>query len=279
MIRRWSFLNFCLIGMVLVSFWPPNALGLDQTEILDLFSKGKEDFRQAVDLASSNPRQARELYSMASLRFERIVREGGIQNGKLYYNIGNAYFSMGEMGLAILNYLRALKFTPNDPNLLQNIQYARSQRKDQFEFKNQNPLLKSLLFWHFDLSSQTRSIIFALSSGAFWAGALLRLFPSPSLPRWILVGLGCSALLFLGSLSVDKALEVSSKKGVILAYEVLGRKGDGESYQPSFKEPLHAGSEFVLIEERNNWIYIELPDSRRTWIPQKTSQLVSSPPG
>lgn len=62
--------------------------------------------------------------------------------------------------------------------------------------------------------------------------------------------------------------------GVVLSPEVIGRQGDAESYQPSFEDPLHAGTEFLLLEDRGAWWQIELPDGRSSWIPEKTGELV-----
>ncbi len=41
-----------------------------------------------------------------------------------------------------------------------------------------------------------------------------------------------------------------SHAGVIIDQEVIGRQGDAESYQPSFEDPLHGGTEFTLLEEQ-----------------------------
>jgi hypothetical protein len=50
--------------------------------------------------------------------------------------------------------------------------------------------------------------------------------------------------------------------------------GDADTYQPSFKEPLHAGSEFRLIEKRPGWWRVELENGDRTWIPDGAAELV-----
>ena len=114
---------------------------LGETEIADLFSQGKELFRQANEAAANDPAEARELYHKAALRFERITREGGIQNGKLHYNIGNAYFRMNDFGRAILSYRRAEQYIPNDPNLQQNLDYARKRRTDRIEEQQKTKVL------------------------------------------------------------------------------------------------------------------------------------------
>ena len=87
------------------------------------------------------------------------MREGGIENGKLYYNLGNVYFRMNDIGRAILNYRRAESYIPNDPNLHQNLSYARSRRLDEIEERQKTKVLRTLFFWHYDLSGWTRSLM------------------------------------------------------------------------------------------------------------------------
>ncbi|NIP92203.1 MAG: tetratricopeptide repeat protein, partial [Akkermansiaceae bacterium] len=111
---------------------------------------------------ASDPGQARELYRKAAMRFERVVRDGGIENGKLFYNMGNAYFRAGDLGRAILNYRKAEQFSPNDRNVQQNLEYARSQRKDDLGKKDETKALRTLLFWHYDFSFGQRFTLFAI---------------------------------------------------------------------------------------------------------------------
>ena len=61
---------------------------------------------------------------------------------------------------------------------------------------------------------------------------------------------------------------------MVLAEEVIARKGDSDTYEASFQDPLHAGTEFVLVEERGHWIHVELPDGRRCWLPSRDVGLV-----
>ena len=62
--------------------------------------------------------------------------------------------------------------------------------------------------------------------------------------------------------------------GVVLAPEVIGRQGDAESYQQSFEDPLHAGTEFDLLEERTGWLHIRLADDNEAWIPDKAAEII-----
>jgi len=249
-------------------------LPLGEAEIHDLFSQGKALFREANACAASDPDAARELYRKAALRFERLVREGGIQNGKLEYDIGNAYFRMGDLGRAILHYRRAERTIPNDANLLQNLAYARSRRLDRIEEEERTRVLKTLLFWHYDLAPRTRALVFAAAFALFWVGAGVRLVLRRQPPRWCLGLLAALALLVLGSLLADAYREATVREGVLLAPEVVARKGDGETFQPSFQEPLHAGTEFRLLDTRGDWLQIRLPSGQTCWVPGGTAELV-----
>lgn len=247
---------------------------LSETEIADLFSQGKEFFRQANEAAANKPQEARDLYRKAALRFERITREGGVQNGKLHYNTGNAYFRMNDFGRAILNYRRAEQFIPNDPNLQQNLDTARKRRTDRIEEQQKTKVLKTVFFWHYDLSAGTRSTIFTLAFLVVWGAAAAKLFfPRPFL-RWVIGVSAALSLMFLASILVELSDLKKHRPGVIVAQEVVARKGDSETYEASFKEPLHSGTEFTLVEDRGEWLHLELIDSRRCWIPAKAAGLV-----
>lgn len=246
---------------------------LDAASQQSLLAEGNALFRQGNDLAATDPAGAKELYQKAILRFERIVEEGGVHNGKLYYNLGNAYFLSGDIGRAVLYYGRAKRYLPNDANLLQNLAYVRSQRADRIDEQQKTRVLKTLFFWHYDLSGHTRTLLFIPFFLALWLCAGLRLFlRRPALNTAIGICAVASILLF-GSLAVDAAAQARDASGVILAPEITARKGNAETYQPSFEEPLHAGTEFVLVESRGEWCNIRLHDGRTCWVPSTAMEL------
>ncbi|MEA3547450.1 MAG: tetratricopeptide repeat protein, partial [Thermodesulfobacteriota bacterium] len=123
-----------------------------QTGREELLTQGASFFRQANE--SDDPEEARRLYHKSLLRYEKLSRE--IENGKLYYNIGNVYFRLDDLGRAIVNYRRAEQLITNDPNLRQNLDYALSKRQDKIESKQEEELLRTLFFWHYDLPSSLR---------------------------------------------------------------------------------------------------------------------------
>jgi len=236
-----------------------------------VFKEANDFFRQAGE--TNDPNRADDLYNKALLRYEKLTHEG-LRNGKLYYNIGNTYFRLHNLGLAILNYRLAQHYLPDDQNLSQNLAFALSLQPDKIIPKQQKQIMKTLLFWHYDFSKKTRWIIFGIAAIFFWLIAFVKLARGGQGPG--LAGLFPFIVFLLmgGSLSVSHFWP-PKEAGVVLAKEVVARKGDGLSHQPSFTEPLHAGLDFDLVEKRNGWLYIELRDGRRCWIPENGASVIS----
>ena len=58
------------------------------------------------------------------------------------------------------------------------------------------------------------------------------------------------------------------------SYCVAVRKGNGESYTPQLPHPLHAGTEFVVREERGSWLAIQLDNGTSGWIQRDSAALL-----
>jgi tetratricopeptide (TPR) repeat protein len=247
---------------------------LTRSEISDLFSQAKRLFNEATGILATDPVRANALFEQSALYFERMVNEGGVRNGKLYYDIGNVYFRTGDIGRAILNYRRAERLIPNDPNLHQNLTYARTRRVDAIDRAERALVSRVLFFWYYDLSSQTRLLVFGISFSLVWIFASLKLLLGRRGFVWAAAAAALVAVVFLGSLAYESVDARRNPPAVVLAEEIVGRKGNSETYQPSFQAPLHAGTEVILREKRGSWLLVELQDGRRTWLPASTVEPV-----
>ena len=59
------------------------------------------------------------------------VAEAGVQDARLYYNLGNACFKSGKLGEAILWYERARRLVPHDEDIKANLRFANLVKKDR----------------------------------------------------------------------------------------------------------------------------------------------------
>ena len=245
-----------------------------QPQIRKLYDEASGLFDRASRIAGNDPDQARALFRQAALGYERLITQGGIENGRLYYNIGNAWFQAEDLGRAILNYRKAMQYIPNDPNLRQNLEYARNKRLDNIAEPQKTKVFQTLFFWHYDLSTPMKILVFGILFGALWTVAgVLRLLNRPVFGWPFLLALALT-LMMGGSLIAEAVILRQVRPGVILDSSVIARKGNSENYAPSFTEPLHAGTEFDLVEQRGPWYHIRLPDGRACWVPEVSAGMI-----
>ena len=257
---------------LLVCLQPARA-DLDAGQARNIFEEANRTFREAGE--AKDPREAFGLYQSAALRYERLLGESGIRNAKLFYNLGNAYYRSGDIGRAVLNYRRAQALSPADANVRQNLEAARAARVDRFSEPTETRVLRTLLFWHFDLSFGVRLGLLACFSGALWALAAVRLFRPRQAPRVALVFCGGLAAALLLSVGFEGWRAGDKAAAVVLANESVARKGDGLNYEPAFTEPLHPGAELRILERRGEWAHATLPDGRTFWLSDRDFEMVA----
>ena len=269
-LRSFSILSICI---VLTAHAAVTKAELPKQQLYILFNQANETFRQA-NLSDSSAK-ADKLYEKAILTYEKIITEGKIENARLYYNLGNAYLLKDDIGKAILNYRRAQKLDSSDANIQKNLEFARSQRIDKITPKARKRIMKTLFFWHYDFSLRTKFILTCL----FFAASCITLTIIVWLGRSAITSttaviVGILTLLFLVSVVVENRERRRLICGVITANNVVARQGDGQNYPTSFKDPLHAGTEFDVLERRPGWLHIRLSDNNDGWIPNNSAELI-----
>ena len=246
------------------------ALSLNQQEVL--LQEGQDAFDRGLSLRNSDPNLSHEAFMTAAERWQTLV-DSGIENGPLFYNLGNAQVQAGDLGKGIASYLRARDFLPSDARLQENLEYARTLVSPQFAPSDTSDLIRRLMFWHRDWSVSARMMIFAIA----WGGGWILLFAGRRLRfhgwAWWSGSALTIGLCFAASVSVSLFTSVAGR-GVIVQDEVIVRKGDGDGYQPRFEEPIHRGVEFRILEARPIWLHVEFPNGDDGWIPRGAAEVV-----
>ncbi len=265
--------SLLLVGFFLLFTVALLKAELTNEQLCTLFNQANQDFRQANSAVDTQ--QAEELYEKAILAFERIIDQGQVKNSKLYYNLANAYFLKGQLGKAILNYRRAARLDDSDENIKKNLAFARSKRIDKVTVKTETRVLQTLFFWHYDFSIKTKFLLTCIFFGLVCiciAGIIWFARTGPLMTVMIICGV--LTVCFLASVIVESGSKSGRVCGVVTAAEVIARQGDGQNYPPSFKEPLHEGTEFDLLESRPGWFHIKLSDDSDAWIPDGSADLI-----
>ena len=88
--------------------------------------------------AKANSSYTAENYQEAIDSYESILQSGQ-HSAELYYNLGNSYYKMNQVGPAIYNYEKALQMEPSNDDFQNNLKFAQQLRVDSVEEVQGNP--------------------------------------------------------------------------------------------------------------------------------------------
>lgn len=201
-------------------------------------------------------------YGEAASAFHAIV-ESGVNNEKLFYNLGNAYLKQGKLGYAILWYERALRLDSRDPDLAFNLDYARSLTKDARE-ERANPFVAVFFFWKDILGDRAIRWTAIFLNLCFWglltAQAVRRKKGVP-FARYLILG---AALVFLAIACHDYYVTLHVKTAVVISDEVSIRSGLTDDATELFL--LHGGTKVRVEREKADYSRIRFSDGKIGWV-------------
>ena len=85
-----------------------------------------------ADLYQAEQSYSATKYDTAAVIYQSII-DSGYQSPELYYNLANCYYKLQEIPSAILNYEKALKLSPNDENIIYNLNLCNTLIPDRIE--------------------------------------------------------------------------------------------------------------------------------------------------
>lgn len=71
-------------------------------------------------------------YQLAIDEYNKLI-EDDYTGVSLFYNLGNSYYRLGQVGYAILYYEKALEISPGDEDVLHNLELAKLNLKDKVD--------------------------------------------------------------------------------------------------------------------------------------------------
>jgi len=209
-------------------------------------------------------------YAAAVEKFS-FVADNGIINPKLFYNLGNAYLKNDELGYAILWYERALRLTPNDPDLKFNLDHARSLVKDINEDKK-GLVFQILFFWKHLLSAGSIQWTAIGLSGIFWILLTARLFIREKISGMLCWIVAVLAVGFILTAVYNQYEAKYIKQAVIISKAVSVRSGLAEDATELFI--LHAGTKVDIKKEYKGFLRIYFSNGKIGWLKNSDAVLI-----
>lgn len=215
--------------------------------------------------------KANDAYSIGeynnALELYSSIEESGFVSDKLFYNMGNAYYKLGENAKAILYYERSLKIDPNASDVITNLEIAKLSTLDKIDVVPE-----------FILTTFIKNIRDSFSCN-IWAYLALFLFivtllfllgfkfASSTKKRKLSFTIACFTLLlslFSILLSTSLMFKANSEDFAIITAPVSNVKSAPNSTGNNLFI-LHDGAKVEILEEAGSWCKIELTDGRQGW--------------
>lgn len=203
--------------------------------------------------------------------YTRLI-QAGHENGHIYYNLGNTFLRLNEIGEAILNYERAKRFMPRDPDLRFNLQYVHDQVQDAIP--ESQSFVTMAFFWLKSLSLDEALWSFIVLNCLFWTVLFIRLFLTTEWTYYLFIILLVFWVISGVSFGLKWYQMETDNRVVILDEEVNIRAGPDTKDTVLFK--LHEGAVVHHERSEDGWLLISLPDGKRGWIKAETVERIKA---
>ncbi|MBT4526995.1 MAG: hypothetical protein HOC24_10620 [Deltaproteobacteria bacterium] len=261
-----------LILMLIIVVMAFNMVSAATLQHKKVFQDAQATFEKALTLEGETKHK---LMLKAARLFTSILKEEAIENGYLYYNIGNAYYEAGQKGKALVNYKRAERYLSGLEELNSNIQQVTSDLEINIISKSwwQN-FKKDLFFWHYIIDYHSRKFVFIAAFVVFWLMMCVLIYKKNIILNTIVIAVLFTTVCFGTSFFISFYEIHYLKEGVVVLEPTETRKGPSLSYEAFYQQPLGEGVMFKLIEEQNNWWKIELKNGDKVWIKNSAAELI-----
>ncbi len=202
----------------------------------------------------------------AAIEMYEGIEAKGLESAALYFNLGNAYFKSGDLGHAVLYYMRAQRLDPGDDDIRHNLEFARGFTSVQMEGVRLNPVQS---FFDALVAPYRLSLLAWVSSGFFVLLLLLMIL------RWsagitraaVRTGLMTALILVVissGLTTFKYRTDYLSRRAVIVVQESPVQTGPSEQSDVELQGA--PGLVVEILAESDDYYNVLFENKRRGWI-------------
>ncbi len=203
-------------------------------------------------------------YQEAIDQYSKILANGQ-HSSELYYNLGNASFREGRLGLAIINYIRASRLDPRDDDIRTNLEFARQFVVDKIEITEETIIFEYInnFFGYFSLDEVTSVtlVLFVLLAILVILGVIYRRFEIP-MPLITVVIVLLVISTAITTIKIDR--DILTRNGVILALSTEIKNGPGAGFD--LQVTVHAGLNFKIEREEAGYYLVSFENRLKGWV-------------
>jgi len=203
-----------------------------------------------------------------AIKIYEDLRSDGYEGTSLYFNLANSYYRIGRLGYAILNYERALKYSPSDEDVKHNLAFASLSTVDRIQ-----PLPTFFLFEWWDsllasLSVNGWTYIVFLFYILLMILIVAYYFAKTIFQQKLILFSGLGNLLILlltvSLLIVKINREQNVIGGVVIEQSITVKSAPDIKSTDAFV--IHEGLKVSLEDQLDEWVKIRLADGKVGWV-------------
>ena len=238
-----------------------------------LFSQEKS-FHPLFDSAESHYK-AKE-YRKSLEIYQELTKNTENLSGELYYNIGNCYFKLEDIGRAILYYQKAKKLLPTDEDIKHNLKVTQKILSEEVKTSETIFFEKELSSFLFRFKNQELFIIsfFLL----LVASILLSLFLNVKRVTLQKIFFRVGIVFFIFFLVILVATHqnyyhtIEKKEGVVIENETEVMSGPNKDGNRILI--LHSGVTLEIVEGLEEWYKVRLKSEEIGWVEKKYVEMI-----
>ncbi|KAA3599280.1 MAG: tetratricopeptide repeat protein [Calditrichaeota bacterium] len=212
-------------------------------------------------------KQGNELYTQGN--FEDAlgnylkISNSEVESFELFYNIGNCYYRLNQIGNAIRFYEKAKNINPEDENLLYNLKLANNLTIDKIELPEPDSFTK---FVNSSLQFFTVSELAYIFVGLTWVFAIfLVLFIFKRNKLFLYISLAFLGFVVLEGIFFNYKYSLDTiPYGVVVGYEANAYSSPNKDSQVVFS--IHEGTKAQILRKTGEFLEVRLIDGKTGWV-------------
>lgn len=233
--------------------------------LLISFSISADEFSVTNKFERANKFYEDKDYQSAIILYQSILKEG-VESSAIYFNLGNSFFKNGDLGRAILNFMRAKRLNPGDEDIRHNLEFAKQFSRVKMEGVRLNPISSLMLSlvdnYHLSTLAWISAFVFCL-----FILFLIIKFGLGFNYRWLKSGMIISIILLMicfGFTTLKYRHDYITRWAVVIEEE--SPVYTGASDQSDIELDAAPGLLVEILSESNGYYDVLFENKRRGWI-------------
>ncbi|HRO43591.1 MAG TPA: tetratricopeptide repeat protein [Flavipsychrobacter sp.] len=203
-------------------------------------------------------------FDSAAFYYEKLTAlETG--NAEVFYNLGNTYYKLNKIGLAVLNYEKALKLNPDYKQAQDNLELTQSRISNRIQ---QSKDIFFVTWWKgitktsFAATWSVISLVLFLLILSFFVARKWNKTPSWLPTQMVVIAIVlCLCTLLFAYVSSQRTL--ADNRAVVMQQDTPLRDNLKSA---NTKTLIPEGTVLKVESEASGWVNVKLPDGRAGWI-------------